>query len=85
QAEVEIKYEGYIDKQLRQIERFRKLEERTLPEDADYENITGLRIEAAQKLTAMRPATLGMASRISGVSPADIQVLLIWLEQQRRK
>ena len=85
QAEVEIKYEGYIDKQLRQIERFRKLEERTLPEDADYENITGLRIEAAQKLAAMRPATLGMASRISGVSPADIQVLLIWLEQQRRK
>ena len=85
QAEVEIKYEGYIDKQLRQIERFRKLEERELPEDADYGSITGLRIEAAQKLAAIRPATLGMASRISGVSPADIQVLLIWLEQNRRQ
>ena len=85
QAEVEIKYEGYIDKQLRQIERFRKLEEKELPMDADYESIRGLRIEAAQKLTAMRPKTLGMASRISGVSPADIQVLLIWLEQRKRQ
>ncbi len=85
QAEVEIKYEGYIDKQLKQIERFRKLEERELPPDARYADIRGLRLEAAQKLDAMRPKTLGMASRISGVSPADIQVLLIWLEQYRRQ
>ena len=76
---------GPTVKQLRQIERFRKLEEKELPAEADYESIRGLRIEAAQKLTAMRPKTLGMASRISGVSPADIQVLLIWLEQRKRQ
>ncbi len=82
QAEVEIKYEGYIDKQKKQIERFQKLENRQLPKDADYSSIEGLRIEAAQKLAMIRPLTLGAASRISGVSPADINVLLIWLTRQ---
>ena len=83
--EITIKYEGYIKKQLAQVERFKKLENRRLPENIDYMNIEGLRIEAREKLENLRPASLGQASRISGVSPADINVLLIYLEKNRRK
>ncbi len=83
--EVQIRYEGYIEKQLRQVERFKRLEHRTLPEDLDYMSIDGLRIEARQKLDQLRPVSLGQASRISGVSPADINVLLIYLERMRRR
>jgi len=85
QCEVMIKYEGYIEKQLRQIDQFKKLENKKLREDIDYNEIDGLRIEARQKLNAIRPLSVGQASRISGVSPADISVLLIYLEQKRRK
>ena len=85
QIAVEIKYQGYIDKQKEQVLRFKKLEDRKLPSDLDYLNIKGLRIEAAQKLDSMRPDSIGRASRISGVSPADISVLLVYLEKERRK
>ena len=78
QVEIQLKYEGYIEKQLAQIARMRKLEEKTLPEAVDYTQIRGLRLEAAVKLNAHRPANIGQASRISGVSPADISVLLVW-------
>ena len=83
--EVEIKYSGYIEKQLAQIERFKKLENKALPEDIDYLSIEGLRIEARQKLDRLRPASVGQASRISGVSPADISVLLVYLERYGHK
>ena len=83
--EVAIKYAGYIEKQNQQVEKFKRLENRKLREDLDYENIEGLRIEARQKLAARRPASIGQASRISGVSPADINVLLIHLERARRE
>ena len=79
-AQINIKYEGYIKKQLDEVARARKLEEKKLPSDIDYTEIKGLRIEAAQKLTRLKPLSIGQASRISGVSPADIQVLLIWLK-----
>lgn len=82
--EVQIKYEGYIGKQQQQIEKFKRLEDKKLPSDIDYEKIEGLRIEAIQKLSDMRPVSVGQASRISGVSPADINVLLIYLEKLRR-
>lgn len=82
--EVQIKYDGYIDKQRRQIEKFKKLENRKLSQDIDYNSIDGLRIEARQKLSRFKPLSVGQASRISGVSPADINVLLIWLEKERR-
>ena len=85
QLEVQIKYAGYITKQLAQIERFKKLETRQLDEDLDYSAIEGLRIEAMQKLNQIRPRSMGQASRISGVSPADINVLMIYLEKTRRK
>ena len=78
------KYEGYIDKQLKQIDQFKKLENKKLSEDIDYSTIEGLRIEARQKLNDIKPLSIGQASRISGVSPADISVLLIYLEQMRR-
>lgn len=78
------KYEGYIDKQLKQIDQFKKLENRKLPEDMNYSSIEGLRLEARQKLDAIKPVSIGQASRISGVSPADISVLLIYLEQMRK-
>ncbi|NLP30465.1 MAG: tRNA uridine-5-carboxymethylaminomethyl(34) synthesis enzyme MnmG [Clostridiales bacterium] len=84
-VQVNIKYEGYISKQLTQIERFKKLEDMKLPEDLDYNNLHGLRIEARQKLSNIRPRSIGQASRISGVSPADINVLLIHLERMNRK
>ncbi len=78
-AETEIKYEGYIKRQLAEVERFSKLEQKQIPPDIDYTKIKGLRIEAAQKLQKIRPESIGRASRISGVSPSDISVLLIWL------
>ena len=82
--EVEIKYGGYIQKQLAQIEKFKRLEGKKLDSDIDYSKIDGLRIEAQQKLNALKPLSVGQASRISGVSPADINVLLIHLEKKRR-
>ncbi|WAM33858.1 tRNA uridine-5-carboxymethylaminomethyl(34) synthesis enzyme MnmG [Caldicellulosiruptor morganii] len=84
EVEIEIKYEGYIKKQLQQIEQFKKLENKKIPEWVDYNQISGLSTEAKQKLSQIRPASIGQASRISGVSPADISVLLIWLEQAKR-
>lgn len=78
QVEIQIKYEGYIEKQLAQIDRMRKLEEKLLPEGLDYTQIRGLRLEAAEKLNVHQPANIGQASRISGVSPADISVLVVW-------
>ncbi len=80
QVEIAIKYEGYIKKQLAQVEQMRQLEGKPLPEDLHYKEIRGLRIEAVEKLDRLRPANIGQASRINGVSPADISVLLIWLE-----
>jgi len=85
QLEVLIKYEGYITKQLLQVEKFKKLENRKLSPDFDYNQVSGLRIEAYQKLNKFKPLSLGQAGRISGVSPADINVLLIHLEKERRK
>ena len=81
QVEIEVKYAGYIEKQLRQVEQMRKLEKKTLPKDFDYREIKGLRLEAQEKLNKIKPLNIGQASRISGVSPADISVLLIWLGQ----
>lgn len=84
EAEIEIKYAGYIDKQMAQVEQMRRLESRLLPQDLDYSSIKGLCLEAIEKLERVKPLNLGQASRISGVSPADISVLVIWLEQQRQ-
>ena len=84
-AEIEIKYEGYIKKELSEVERFKHLEEKQIPSDIDYSKITGLRIEARQKLENFRPESVGRASRISGVSPADISVLLIYLSQRGKR
>lgn len=84
EAEIKIKYAGYIKRQLSQAEQARKMESRKLPPDVDYNDIYGLRIEARQKLSKIRPESIGQASRISGVSPADISVLIIWLEQKNR-
>ncbi|HZK28732.1 MAG TPA: tRNA uridine-5-carboxymethylaminomethyl(34) synthesis enzyme MnmG [Clostridia bacterium] len=84
-TEIQIRYEGYIRLESDRVERFRKLEHRRLPEDIVYDAIRGLRLEARQKLAARRPRSVGQASRISGVSPADIQVLLVWLEQRKEQ
>ncbi|WP_416390128.1 tRNA uridine-5-carboxymethylaminomethyl(34) synthesis enzyme MnmG [Tepidibacter hydrothermalis] len=84
QCQIKSKYEGYIGKQLRQIDQFKKLENKKLNKDIDYSKISGLRLEARQKLDNIKPISIGQASRISGVSPADISVLLIHLEQLRR-
>ena len=84
QVEIQIKYEGYIQKQLMQVEQMRKLENRLLPEGIRYEEIRGLRLEAIEKLQRVRPHSIGQASRISGVSPADISVLLIYLESKKQ-
>lgn len=83
QVELQIKYEGYISKQLLQIEQMRKLEQRKLPKDTDYSQIRGLRLEAAEKLNKVKPISIGQASRISGVSPADVSLLIVWLEQRK--
>ena len=85
EVSIRIKYEGYIAKQMQQIEQFKKMEERMIPEDINYEEIRGLRIEARQKLSKFRPRSLGQASRISGVSPADISVLVIYLNARGRR
>ena len=82
QVDINIKYDGYIRRQLKQVEQFKKLESRKIPEDLDYEQIGSLRIEARQKLEAYRPISIGQASRISGVSPADISVLLVYLSSK---
>ncbi len=82
-VEIQIRYEGYIRLEHDRVDRFRKLEHKRLPETLDYESIRGLRLEARQKLADRRPTSVGQASRISGVSPADIQVLLVWLEQHK--
>ena len=80
-----VKYDGYIQMQKKQVEGFKKLEKKLLPEDLDYEKIKGIRLEARQKLNKYKPYSIGQASRISGVSPADISVLLIYLEQLKKK
>ena len=82
QVEINIKYDGYIRRQMKQVEQFKKLEQKKIPEDIDYEDVGSLRIEARQKLEAYRPVSIGQASRISGVSPADISVLLVYLENK---
>lgn len=83
QVNINLKYEGYINRQLKQVEQFKKLENKKIPETLDYDDVYSLRIEARQKLKAIRPHSVGQASRISGVSPADISVLLVYLEQLR--
>ncbi len=85
QVNIELKYEGYIRRQLKQVEQFKKTEARKIPEDIDYDDVKSLRIEAVQKLKAFQPSNIGQASRIAGVSPADISVLHVYLEQMRRK
>lgn len=84
QVEIKLKYEGYILRQEAQVEQFRKMESKLLPPDTDYGSIHGLRLEARQKLDKIRPKSLGQASRISGVSPADVSVLVVWLEGRRK-
>ena len=81
QVEIAIKYAGYIDKQIDEVERASALEGMKLPEDLDYAQVTALSFEVRQKLTRHRPATLGQASRISGVSPSDIGILMVWLKR----
>jgi len=83
QVNIAVKYEGYIDRQLRQVEQFKKLENKKIPTDINYDEVYSLRLEALQKLKELRPASVGQASRISGVSPADISVLLVYLEKTR--
>lgn len=83
QVEIEVKYAGYIEKQLKQVEQMQKLEKKKLPDNFDYTELKGLRLEAQEKLNKIKPLNIGQASRISGVSPADINVLLIWLSQRR--
>ena len=83
EAEIQIKYDGYIKKQIAQAEQVAKLDKKLLPKDIDYDKISGLRLEARQKLNLIKPQSIGQASRISGVSPADISVLLIYLERNK--
>ena len=85
EVNIKIKYEGYIKQQMNQVSQFKKMENKLLPEDIDYSEISNLRIEAKQKLTNIRPVSIGQASRITGVSPADITVLLIYLEQNKKR
>ena len=82
-AVIDVKYEGYLKRGLEQIEKAKKLEDRKLPDDLDYQQIAGLRLEARQKLNKIRPENLGQAGRISGVSPADIAVLMVYLGTRR--
>ena len=83
--EIELKYEGYIKRQRADIEEARRLERKRLPQDVDYSTIQGLRLEAGEKLNKVKPENIGQAGRISGVSPADISVLLIWLASKERE
>jgi len=85
QVEVEIKYEGYIIRQKRQVDQYKKMEKKKIPENIDYDDVPSLRLEARQKLKLFKPISVGQASRISGVSPADVSVLLVYLEQKNRK
>ena len=85
QVEIEIKYEGYIERQMRQVKQFKKMEQKLIPEEIDYDDVPSLRLEARQKLKLFHPLSVGQASRISGVSPADISVLLVYLEQYKFK
>ena len=85
EVEIQVKYEGYIKMQEEQVKKFKKLEDKKLSENINYDEIKGLRIEARQKLNKVKPLSIGQASRISGVSPADVSVLLIYLERQKRK
>ena len=80
EAEISLKYEGYIKRQLKQVEDFAGMESKLLPDDINYDEVTGLRLEAREKLKRIRPRSFGQASRISGVSPADISVLMVWME-----
>ena len=82
QVEINLKYDGYIKRQLKQVEEFSRMEERKLPENLDYSAIKGLRLEAAEKLNKIKPLSFGQASRISGVSPADVTVLMIYMESR---
>ena len=81
QVNILIKYDGYISRQIKQVEHFKKLEKKKLPVNFDYAQISGLRIEARQKLNDLQPLSIGQASRISGVTPADVSVILVYLEQ----
>ena len=83
QVSINIKYDGYIKRQMKQVEHFKKLEEKKIPEDFNYDEVDSLRIEARQKLKLYRPISIGQASRISGVSPADISMLLVHMEQMK--
>lgn len=85
QVEIQIKYAGYIEKQLQQVERMKKMDDKKIPEDLDYHSISGIATEARQKLTEVRPLSVGQASRVSGVNPADISILLVYLEQGKLK
>ena len=85
QVNIQLKYAGYIKRQLKQVEQFKKMEKKKIPQDIDYDDIYSLRLEAKQKLNQIRPESVGQASRISGVSPADISVLLVYLEQYHHK
>jgi tRNA uridine 5-carboxymethylaminomethyl modification enzyme len=85
QVEIEIKYAGYIEKQQSQVEKSQKMEKRWIPEDIDYDQVQGLKVEARKKLQKLQPRSIGQASRISGVSPADISLLLLYLEQMARR
>ena len=85
EVEIQVKYAGYIKRQLKQVEQFQKEESHLLPEDTDYNAISGLRLEARQKLSKIRPLNIGQASRISGVSPADIAVLMVYLELRKKE
>lgn len=83
QVNIQIKYAGYIDRQMRQVEQFKKMEKRRIPEDFDYDLVPSLRLEARQKLKKIRPSSIGQASRIAGVSPADVSVLLVWIKKEK--
>ena len=83
QVNINIKYEGYITRQIKQVEHFKKIESKKIHAEIDYDDVPSLRIEARQKLNKLRPLNMGQASRISGVSPADISVLLVYLEQAK--
>ena len=85
QVEIQIKYDGYIRRQAVQIEQFKKLEHLRIPSDFEYEFIHGLKTEAREKLATIRPASIGQASRIPGVSPADISILMVWIQGHQRR
>ena len=85
QVNIQLKYEGYIRRQEKQVEQFKKLESKRIPEDIDYDDVGSLRLEARQKLKSFRPANIGQASRIQGVSPADLSVLTVYLTGRKRK